>query len=154
DPRGRENVEVVVVLLDVFGFEVERIFRDEDGGIGFALDFDEAADVDEGAAAGADVVVGFGGFEVLIFVVENNVATRVGFVGLIVVLDVIGAEALVAVVNVYGVVGGGHVALVGLLTKGGEFGDAAFGRLTDLLGVRQRDAEDCQCREGCEREEE
>ena len=114
DPCGGEDVEVVVVLLDVFGFEVERIFGDEDGGIGFALDFDEAANVGEGAAAGADVVVGFVGFEVLIFVVENNVAARDGFVGLVVVLDVVGAEALIAVVNVNGAVGGGDVALARL----------------------------------------
>ena len=56
----------------------------------------------------------------------------------VVVLDVVGAEALVAVVNIDGAVGGGGVALARLRTGGGKLGDAAFGRLTDLLRARQR----------------
>ena len=106
-----ENVEVVVVLLDVFRFEVERIFGDQNGRIWFAFDFDGAAYVGEGAAAGADVEVRFVGFEVLIFVVEDDVAARHGLVGLIVVFDVIGAQALVAIVNVDGSVRDRNVAL-------------------------------------------
>ena len=135
--------------------EIERIFGDQDGGIGLALDSDEAADVGEGAAAGADVVMGFIGFEMLIFVIEDDVAARHRFVGLIVVFDVIGAEALIAVMDVDGVFGGGDVALVCLWAGGGDLGDAAFGRLTVLLGTRQRRAEDgrdCERGERCERE--
>ena len=143
-----KNVEVVVVLLDVFRFEVEWIVCDQNGGIRFALDFDEAAHVGEGAAAGADVVVGFVGFEVLILVVENDVAARDRFVGLVVVLDVVGAQALVAVVNVDGAVGGGDVALASLRSARRKLGDAPFARLTNLLGVRRRKAEESESR-GC-----
>ena len=91
--------------------EVQRIVGDQDGGIGAPLDFDGAAHVGEGAAAGADVVVRFVGFQVLIFVVEDDVAAGDGFVGLVVVFDVVGLQALVAVVNVHGAVGDGEVAL-------------------------------------------
>ena len=115
----------------------------QDRGIRFALDAYETAHVGEGAAAGADVVVGFVGFDVLIFIVEDDVAARDGFVGLVVVFDVVGAEALIAVVNVDGAFGGGDVALAGLRADRGEVGDAAFGGLTDFLGARQRGAEEC-----------
>ncbi len=116
DPGRGQDVEVGVVLLDVFRFEIERIVGDEDGGIRFPLDADESAYVGEGAAAGADVVMGFVGFDVLIFVVVDDVAAREGFVGLVVVLHVVGAEALISVMNVDGAIGGGDVALAGLRT--------------------------------------
>src|SRR2546430_5042041 len=44
------------------------------------------------AAAGADVVVSFSGFEVLVAVIELNVAGSGGFVGLAVVFDVVSAK--------------------------------------------------------------
>ena len=137
-PGAGQNIEVVVVLLDVLGFEIERIVGDQNGRIWFAFDFDGAAYVDEGAAAGADVEVRFVGLEVLIFVVEDDVAARGGLVGLIVVFDVIGAQALVAIANVDGSVRDRNVALALLRSARRKLRDSTLARLTNLLGARRR----------------
>ena len=59
--------------------------------VGLALDFESAVNVLKEAVAGADVVVGFGGFKMLAAIVQLHVAGGDGFVGFVVVLDVIGA---------------------------------------------------------------
>jgi hypothetical protein len=117
-------------------FEIERIIRDEQGGIRPALDFQRAADVREGATAGAHVVMGFIGFEMLIFEVVLDVAAGESFRGLVVVFDVIGAQALAGVMDINVIVGDEQIALPALWALGGKLGDAAFGRgRTDLLGL-------------------
>src|SRR5450755_3638620 len=105
DPRAGQKILIVVEFLDVARFEVQRIVGDQNAGIRAPLDFDGAANVEEGAPAGADVIVGFAGFQVLIFVVEDYVAARDGFVALLVVFHVIGLKALVGVVNVHRAIG-------------------------------------------------
>jgi hypothetical protein len=131
-------VEVVAESFDLAGFEIKRIVGDEDGGIGAALDFDGAANAEESAAAGADIVVRFVGFEVLILVVVLNVAAGEGFGSLVIVFDVIGAEALFAIVNVHVVVGDEEITFAALRAGGGEFRDAAFdGGRANLLGGSQ-----------------
>ena len=66
------------------------------------------------AVAGADVVMGFIGFEVLVAVIELNVAGSGAFVGLPVVFDVVGAKTGVRVVNVHVAVSGRDVAFAAL----------------------------------------
>jgi hypothetical protein len=83
----------------------------------------------------ADVVVSFVGFEVFVVVIEADVAAREGFGGFFVVLDVIGLEALVAVVNVDVVVGDEEVALFLLRAARPDFDFAGFGGVeVGLLG--------------------
>ena len=66
------------------------------------------------AVAGADVVMGFIGFEVLVALIELNVPGSGGFVGLPVVFDVVGAKTGVRVVNVHVAVSGRDVAFAAL----------------------------------------
>ena len=130
-----DDVDVVAEGGRPGGFEVERIVGDEDGGIGAALDLEEAANFFESAAAGGDVVVGFVGFEMLSVEIEEDVAAGDDFGGGVVVFDVIGTEAHAAVGDVHVVVGDVQVADAALRTAGGDFGDAAFdGGRANLLG--------------------
>jgi hypothetical protein len=62
--------------------------------------------------------VGFVGFEVLILEVVLHVAAREGFRGLIVVLDVIGAQALAGVMDINIIVRDEEIALTALWTLG------------------------------------
>jgi len=79
----------------------------------------------------------FVGFEMLIFVIVNNVAAGDGFGSFVVVLDVIGLQARVAIVQIDVAIGDIEVALA-LLLLGGEVRDAAFGgRQANLLGVER-----------------
>jgi hypothetical protein len=64
----------------------------------------------EKAVASADVVMRFVGIEVLIVVVELNVAGGDRFKGLAVVFDVVGAETRIPKVNVDIAIGRGNVA--------------------------------------------
>ncbi len=114
DPRLVNEVEIVAKSLHQMRFEIERIIRDEQRGVGAALDFQRAADVGEGATAGAHVVVGFIGLEVLILEVVLDVAARESFRGLVVVFDVVGAQALAGVMNIDVVVGDEEIALPAL----------------------------------------
>jgi len=105
--------------------------------------FHRTANVAKRAAAGADVVMGFLGFEVLIFEVVSHVAARESFRGLIVVLDVISAQALAGVVDIDVVVGDKEIALAALRAVRRKLGDAALGSgPADLLrGGRSRASE-------------
>jgi len=80
--------------------------------------------------------MGFIGFEVLIFEVVLDVAAREGFRGLVVVFDVIGAQALAGVMDINVIVGDEQIALPALRALGGKLSDTALGRGgTDLLGL-------------------
>jgi hypothetical protein len=130
------EVEIVAKSLHQMRFEIERIIRDEQRGIRPALDFQRAADVGEGATAGAHVVMGFIGFEMLIFEVVLDVAAGESFRGLVVVFDVIGAQALAGVMDINVIVGDEQIALPALRALGGKLGDTALSRGgTDLLGL-------------------
>jgi len=120
-----DDVDLLGEAVDFLGFEVERIAGDEEAGIGAALEFQEAADFLEGAAACGDVVVGFVGFEMLRFKVEDDVAVRDDLGSGVVVFDVVGAEAHAAVGDVHVVVGDVHGANAALSALRGDFGDAA-----------------------------
>jgi hypothetical protein len=77
----------------------------------------------------------FIGFEMLIFKVVPHVAARESLVRLVIVFDVIGAKALVGIVDVDVVVGDKETALAPLRAVSGKLGDAALGnRRADLLG--------------------
>ena len=133
DPGLANNVDVVSKFFDLVSFEVERIVAGKDGGIGLALDLNRAANVEKRAAAGADVIVRFIRFEMLIFEIILHVATCEGFVSVIVVFDVIGAKTLPGVVDIDIVIGDEEIALVALRALGGKLGDAAFGGRADFL---------------------
>jgi hypothetical protein len=119
------EINVAGESLDIASFEIERIVGDQDGGIGTAFNLYGAVDVVEKAVAGADVVMGFAGFDVLVVVIQLNVAGGNGFVGPDVVFDVVGAEARAAIVDVHIAVGGDDVALAALRFCF-HVGDAAF----------------------------
>ncbi len=84
----------------------------------------------------------------LILVIENYLAARDRFICLIVVLDMVGAQALVAIVNIDGSVGKGDVALASLRSARRKLGDAPFAGLTNLLRARRRYTEESESR-GC-----
>ena len=129
------DVEVASESFYLPGFEIKRVVGDEDRGIRTTLDFNRAADMEEGAAAGAHVVVSFVGFEMLVLVVVLDVAAGEGFGGLVIVFHVIGAKALLAIANVDVVVGDEEIAFAALRTRGRELGDTAFdGGRANLLG--------------------
>jgi hypothetical protein len=71
--------------------------------------------------------MGFIGFKVLTFKVVLYVAASEGFRGLVIVLDVIGAQALASVMNIDVIVGDEEIALPALRTLGGKLGDTALG---------------------------
>jgi len=80
--------------------------------------------------------MGFIGFKVLIFEVVLYVAASEGFRGLVIVLNVIGAQALASVMNIDVIVGDEEIALPALRTLGGKLGDTALGRgRAGLLGL-------------------
>ncbi len=114
DPGAVDQVDVSWEPLDVPCFEVKRIIGNQECGIRPPLDLDVSANVVKEAVSGADVVASFVGFEVLIAVIELNVAGSGGFVGFAVVFDVVGAKTGVRVVNVHIAVCRGDVALAAL----------------------------------------
>jgi hypothetical protein len=128
-----DDVDLFGEAVDFLGFEVERIAGDEEAGIGAALEFQETADFFECAATRGDVVVGFVGFEVLRFKVEDDVAAGDDLGSGVIVFDVIGAEAHAAVGDVHVVVGDVHAADAALRPLRGNFRDAAGGRLSGNL---------------------
>ena len=82
----------------------------------------------EYAAGRADVVLGFVRFDVLVLVIELDVAACHGVVSLIVVLDVVRAQPHIFVTNVHVAVGNIQISLAALRTARGKFGDAPFPR--------------------------
>jgi len=135
DPTATNEVNVTGKAFDFGSLEVERVLGNQDEGIGAAFDFDSAANVGEGAMAGADVVAGFLGFEMFIVVVETDVAPGKRLGSFFVVFDVVGLEALVAEVDVHAVIGDKKVAAFLLWAARPDFDIAGFaGVQANLLG--------------------
>src|SRR4029077_19489903 len=87
----------------------------------------------------------FVGFEVLIVEIILHVAARKGFGGLVVVFDVIGAEALAGIADIDVVIGDEEIALVALGSLGGKLGDTTLGGgRADLLGLHCGSASESQ----------
>src|SRR6267143_2987189 len=134
DPRPVDEVNLSWKAFDVTRLEVQRIFGNQECRIGPPLDFEVAANVVEEAMTGADVVVCFIGIEVLVAVIELNVAGGGGFVGLAVVFDVVGAKTGLRVVNINVAVSRDDVAFAALRFSF-QICDSAFGRRkASLLG--------------------
>jgi len=146
DPGMLDDVDLFGEAIDFLGFEIERIFGDKKARIGAALQLQEPADFFKSATASGNVVVGFVGFEMLRFKIEDDVAAGEDLGSGVIVLDVIGAEAHATVGDVHVVVGDVQTADSALRTARGDFGDAAGGRLDGNL-LRKNG-------EGQEREEE
>lgn len=139
DPSMTDEVDVVGEAFDFGGLEIERILRNQDQRIGVTLHFDGAVNVCKNAVAGADVVVSLIGFEVLVVVIEADMAATDGFGGLFVVFDMVGLEALVAVVNVNIAIGDEEVAAFLLWAAGPDLYIAGFGGMQGgLLGEGNR----------------
>jgi len=135
NPAAADEVDVTRKPLDFLRLKIEGVLRNQNQGIGAALDFDGAANIDEDAMAGTYVVAGFLGFEVFHVVIETDMAPSEGFRSFLVVFDVVGLEALVAIMNVYIAVGDEQVAALLLGAARPYFDVAAFtGVKTDLLG--------------------
>ena len=137
DPGFADDVDVFAEAFDFFGLKKERIVRDQERGVGFADDFYGAVGVVEKAVAGVDVVVGVIGVEVLIFEVVVNVAGSDDVGGGVVVLDVVGGEAGLAVDDDDVAIGDVEVALAALRTAGGDFRELPLGagKMRGLLGT-------------------
>ena len=114
DPGAVDEIDLSREAFYLSCFEVKRIIGNQDCRIGPPLDLDAAANVVKQTVSGADVVVSFIGFEVLVAVIEPNVAGSGGFVGLAVVFDVIGAKTGVRVLNVHVAFSSGEVAFAAL----------------------------------------
>ncbi len=114
DPRAVDEVDLSREAFDVPCFEVKRIVGNQNRWIGPPLDLDVAANVVKQAVSGADVVMSLLGVEVLVAVIELDVAGSGGFVGLAVVFDVVGAKTGVRVVNVHVTFSRGDVAFAAL----------------------------------------
>src|SRR5205823_2341581 len=99
DPGAVDEIDLSREAFYLSRFEVKRIIGNQDCRIGPPLDLDVAANVVKQAVARADVVMSFSGFEVLVAVIELNVAGSGGFVGLAVVFDVVSAKTGVRVLN-------------------------------------------------------
>src|SRR6266436_975322 len=141
DPGFTNEVDIAGKAFHFAGLEVERILGQQEGGIGAALDLHGAVDVAEEAAAGADVVMGFVAIEMLIFVIELHMAASNGLRRLVVVFDVVGAQAQSSIADVYVAVRDVEVALAALRSGGRKLGDAALaGGQANLLWTR------AQCR--------
>ncbi len=156
DPSMTDEIDVVGEAFDFGGLEIERVLRNQDQGVGATLHFDGAMDVRKNAVAGADVVVGFIGFKMLVVVIEADVAASDGFGGLLVVFDMVGLEALVAVMNVDVIVGNKEVAALLLGATGPDFDIAGFGGVQGGLlrkgNMKRRAAE--RIKKRCEEEKE
>src|SRR6267378_5106606 len=127
DPGAVDEVHVAGEALDVSRFEIQRIVRNQDDGIRPPLDLHAPANIVENAVAGADVVVRFISFEVLVVVVELDVAGGDGFKRLAVVFDMVGAKTCVSIADVDIAVGGGDIAAAALCFCF-QLGDAGFRR--------------------------
>ena len=133
-----DEVHVAGEALDVSRFEIQRIVRNQDSGIRPPLDLDAPANIVENAVAGADVVVRFISFEVLVVVVELDVAGGDSFERLAVVFDVVGTKTCVSIADVDIAVGGGDIAAAALCFCF-QLGDAGFRRReTNLLSAGKR----------------
>lgn len=76
----------------------------------------------------------FVAFQVLVFIVENDVATSDGFTGVVVVLDVVGFEMQAAIVDFHVAIREVLATLAALGTVGGDGGNfSGARRQMDLL---------------------
>src|SRR6267143_6959432 len=133
-----DEIHIAGKALDVACFEIKRIVGNQDGGIGPALDLDTAPNIVEKAMAGADIVMRFVSLQVLVVIVEQNVAGGDGFEGLAVIFDVIGAKARVSIADVDITIGGGDVAPAALRSCF-QLGDAGLRRRQmNLLSTYER----------------
>src|SRR6266513_2788784 len=114
DPGAVDDVDLSREAFDVPRFKVERVFGNQNCRIGPPLDLDVAANGVKQTVSGADVVVSFIGFQVLVSVIELNVAGSGGCVGLAVVFDVVGAKTGVRVLNVHVAFSSGDIAFAAL----------------------------------------
>ena len=114
DPSAVDEVDLSREAFDVPCFEIKRILGNQNCWIGPPLDLDVAANVVKEAVSGADVVMSFAGFKVLVAVIELNVSGSGGFVRLAVEFDVVGAKPGVRVLNVHLAFGRGDVAFAAL----------------------------------------
>ena len=141
DPAPVDEVNIIGETFDFGGLEKERILGNQDQGIGAAGHLDSTADVGEEAVASADVVAGLIGFQMLIVVVEANVAASEGFGGLFVVFDVICLEALIPEADIDFIIGNEKVAAFLLGAARPNLDIAGFGRVQGRLlrdGNRRR----------------
>lgn len=127
DPCFADHIDVFAKPLDFFAIEIQRVFRDEDGGIGFSDDFHRAMHVMEETVAGADVVMRVVSIEMLIFEVVFHVAGGDDLGSRVIVLNVVGGKTGVAIDDHDVVVREVQVALAALRTAGRDFGELAFG---------------------------
>src|SRR5882724_10874249 len=138
DPGAMDEIHIAGEALDVARFEIKRIVGNQDGGIGPALDLGAAANIVEKAVAGADVVMRFVSLEVLVVIVEQNVAGGDGFEGLAVIFDMVGAKARVSIADVDITIGGGDVTAAALCFCF-QLGDAGLrSRQMNLLSAGER----------------
>jgi len=126
-------VDAIGILVEAHGglrVEIEGVGTDEQLRIRAALHAESAADVVKGALAVAEIVFGVVGFDVLGEMIELDVAAGFGDFGVVVVLDVIGAQAGVLVENVDAAVGESGAADLALVFgfDGGDIGLARRGR--------------------------
>ena len=73
NPGMANEVHVARKAFHLLRFEIERVLRDQDERIRPALDFHRSMNIAEPALTGADVIVRFVSFEMLVVVVELNV---------------------------------------------------------------------------------
>ncbi len=144
-------------FVDIAGFKVERIVRHEDKRIRPTRDFDVAANLVEFAGRSAQVVLSLRCFNVLIVVVERDMAGGGGSVGAVVVFDVVSAERDFAILDQDVLVGDKEVALLFLWTVCGDFHDFALaGGQPDKLAVcrsgRCEAAEEAKCKQKSRRD--
>ena len=136
EPGMTNDVVVRRKAFDLFGLEKQGVLSDKDRGIGATFELYSAANVFEGASTGADVEFSLIGFDVLVVVIELNVARSACLRSDGVVLDVVGSQAKRAIADVDIAVGKVEVALLGLGTTGRNFGDGiGDGRNARLLRV-------------------
>ena len=152
DPGLADDVNVTRKFVDIARFEVQRIVCQEDKRIRPTRDFDVAANLVEFAGRCAQVVLSLRRFNVLIVVVERDMAGGGGFVGAVVVFDVVRAERDFAILDEDVLIGDKEVALLFLRTVGGDFHDFALaGGQPDELAVsrsgRCEAAEEAKCKQ-------
>ena len=127
--------------------EIERIVRQQNLLVRLPHDFESAVNVLKQPMARADVVVRFRGFDMLAVVVQLNVPCGNGFLGFLVVFDMVRAKPRVRVANVNVAIGAGDVTLMALRAAGINLRDLALARRrrTNLL----TGANDWRKAEGC-----
>ena len=145
-PGASNDVKALVHALDFFRFEVERIVRDEQAAVGTPLDLHRAANLLENAMARAHVVGRLVTIEMLIRVVELDVAARNRFFRLFIEFHVVGAQPRALISDVHIAVGDKQIAAPALrhcreiydaAFAGGKTGLLPFGALAEKRGRQQ-----------------